>query len=84
MYIAREYMHFLLGPHGPKGPKGGTIINPKNSPRYLNNTEFAAGVRSGWIGSMGSESTLLADVVRQYLESNDAIYIAREAGIEQN
>ena len=41
MYVPREYMHFLLGPNGPKGPRGGPRITFDDVPRYLTNSEFS-------------------------------------------
>jgi hypothetical protein len=78
MYIPREYMHFLLGPAGPKGPQGGTVITFANAPRYLTNSQFAAGVHSGWIGTRGVQTQTVREMIRAYYETGRAIVVAKE------
>jgi len=82
MYIPRQYMHFLLGKNGPKGPNGGIQITFENAPRYLNNTQFADSVRSGWIGTRGVQSDQLHEVIRQYYETGKAVMVAIASKIE--
>jgi len=79
MYITREYMHFLVGPNGPKGPGGGTQIMFENSPRYLTNSQFAENIHAGWIGTRGVQSHTLALMLQQFYESGRAVLMAYEA-----
>ncbi|AWP23871.1 hypothetical protein C4901_11485 [Acidiferrobacter sp. SPIII_3] len=76
MYIPREYMHFLLGQTGPKGPRGGAEITFSGAPRYLTNSQFAASVHAGWIGSRGVQTQTLRAMIRQFYESGHAILVA--------
>ncbi len=78
MYVTRKYMRFLLSDNGPKGKKGGKIIDFVNSPRYLTNTEFSNFVNRGWIGTRGVQSEALKKIIKQYYETGNAILIARE------
>lgn len=78
MYIPREYMHFLLGPNGPKGPLGGAQITFEGAPRYLTNSQFAASVHAGWIGTRGVQTQALKKTVKEFYESGRAVLIAYE------
>ena len=79
MYIPREYMHFLIGPNGPKGRKGGSVVTFDRAQRYLTNSEFSAGINSGWIGTRGSQSQTVKDVVQQYYGTEHALLVAYES-----
>lgn len=81
MYIPREYMHFLIGPNGPKGPNGGSQITFENAPRYLTNSQFAQCIHDGWIGTRGVQSGVLASMLQQFYESGRAILVAYESRI---
>ncbi|MBP7253097.1 MAG: hypothetical protein KBA75_06400, partial [Alphaproteobacteria bacterium] len=78
MYIPREYMHFLIGEFGPKGPRGGVQITFANAPRYLTNSQFASNIREGWIGTRGVQSAAISDLIRQYYETGRAVLVAYE------
>jgi hypothetical protein len=72
-------MHFLIGPNGPKGPKGASLITFDGARRYLTNSQFSAGISSGWIGTRGSQSQTIKDVVQQYYGTAHALLIAYES-----
>jgi hypothetical protein len=78
MYIPREYMHFLLGPGGPKGQQGGTVITFDNAPRYLTNSQFSVSVNSGWLGTRGVQTQTVREMIRAYYETGRAVVVARE------
>lgn len=80
MYIPREYMHFLMGPYGPKGPRGGTQITFEGAPRYLTNSQFAACIRAGWIGTRGVQTRTLKSILRKFYETGRAVLVAYETG----
>lgn len=79
MYLSREYVHFLLGPHGPTGSRGGTIISFENANRYMSNSEFTLNVRLGRIGSFGSVSQCISEVIKAYYETGRGILVAKES-----
>lgn len=79
MYIPREYMHFLVGPNGPKGSGGGTQITFATAPRYLTNSQFSQSIHDGWIGTRGVQSHTLAATLRQFYESGRAVLVAYES-----
>jgi hypothetical protein len=79
MYLTREYMHFLLGPDGPRGPKGGPLISFSRAPRYLTTSQFCEGVNLGLIGTTGIQSNVIAEIIRQYYETGRAVIVARES-----
>ncbi|MCL6375501.1 hypothetical protein [Pectobacterium versatile] len=79
MYVPREYMHFLLGPNGPKGPQGGPQITFEGAPRYLTNSQFAASVNAGWIGSRGVQSQTVRNMIQSFYETGKALVVAYES-----
>ncbi|CAJ0785327.1 hypothetical protein R8510_05374 [Ralstonia chuxiongensis] len=79
MYVPREYMHFLLGPNGPKGPQGGAQITFEGAPRYLTNSQFAASVHAGWIGSRGVQSQTVRSMIQSFYETGKALVVAYES-----
>lgn len=79
MYLARSYMKFLIGPKGPKGKKGGSIITFSNSPRYMTNTEFIQAVNRGWIGTRNVQTDTLKELIKQYYETGRAVLVACES-----
>lgn len=80
MYISREYMHFLLGQNGPKGPNGGVQITFGGAPRYLTNSQFSASIHEGWIGTRGVQTQALGTMIQQFYESGRAMLVAYETG----
>lgn len=78
MYVTREYMQFLLSPHGPRGPAGGTQITFENSPRYLTNSQFTSMVYDGWLGTRGIQTYTLREMVERFYETGRALVVARE------
>ena len=79
MYLPRHYVHFLLGPHGPQGARGGQIISFENARRYLSNSEFSQNVNAGRIGSCGQKTAAIKEVIRAYYETGRAVLVARES-----
>ena len=79
MYITREYMNFLIGPNGPKGPKQGPQITFGGAPRYLTNTQFADSIREGWIGTKGTQTQTLGNLIKQFYETGNALILAYES-----
>jgi len=79
MYLPREYMHFLVGLTGPKGPRGGSTITFEGAPRYLTNTQFALTVHEGWIGTRGEQSKSIKNMIKQYYETGRALLVAYES-----
>lgn len=80
MYIPREYMNFLVGKSGPKGPRGGRVITFSNSPRYLTNSTFASLAYEGLIGTNEIESSRISKEIRNfYLNKGRTVLFARES-----
>ena len=78
MYITREYMKFLLGPRGPKGKRGGSLIDLNAAPRSLSNSEFVQVVSNGWVGMRKLHVQALKHLIREYYETGRAILLAHE------
>ena len=79
MYIPREYMHFLVGPNGPRGSGGGNQITFATAPRYLTNSQFVQSIHAGWIGTRGVQSHTLASTLQQFYETGRAVLLAYES-----
>lgn len=78
MYVAREYMNFLIGPNGPVGPRRGSKITFENAPRYMTNSQFTAFVNEGWIGTRGVQSSDIRTMLERFYETGRALVVARE------
>jgi hypothetical protein len=83
MYLARDYMNFLVGSEGPTGPRGGSLISFKGAPRYLTNSQFSEMVSSGLLGSRSNQSSIISHLIRSYYETGRALLVAREISDEQ-
>lgn len=84
MYLARDYLHFLLGQYGPKGPNKGKIITFDNAYRYLTNTEFSRFVERGWIGTKGTESAELVELLTTFMTTGKSLVFAHEKKLPKN
>jgi hypothetical protein len=76
MYFARQHFEDLQ-----KiciGPRGGVRITYENSGRHVSNTLFARLVSGGWIGTRGTSSDLVRDVLRASLETGRSVTLAVE------
>lgn len=73
MYLAREYFVELLKVC--KGPRGGVRLGYRNIPRHINNTLFAQLVKDGWIGTCGTGTDELGDVIRTVLQNRRALVL---------
>ncbi len=73
MYLAREYFDELLKIC--KGPRDGVRLGYRNVPRYINNTLFAQLVKDGWIGTCGTGTDELGEVIRTVLQSRRALVL---------
>ena len=71
MYLARE--HFVDIFENQRGPKDGRRIGYENAPRYINNTLFVQLLKDGWIGTRGTGTEQLGEIVAQVLASRRAI-----------
>jgi hypothetical protein len=78
MYFAREHFEELM--QTCRGPRGGTVITYENSTRHLSNTLFIELVRDGWIGSSGSASDQIRDLVRESISTGHAVLFGAQTG----
>lgn len=69
MYLTREHFWELLQRPEAEGPSGGTRIVEQSVPRYLNNTTFTTLLRDGWIGTRGTGTDYVIDLIRRSLSS---------------
>ncbi|MBT2480859.1 hypothetical protein [Streptomyces sp. ISL-94] len=69
MYLTREHFWELLQRPEAEGPSGGTRIVEQSIPRYLNNTTFTTLLRDGWIGTRGTGSDHVIELIRRSLSS---------------
>lgn len=81
MYIPFSLWQQFMNSTASKGSRGGTFVNWGNAPRHLSNGEFTALVHRGWIGSAGTQSQYLNDIVETVLESNRSLIFAITSSI---
>jgi hypothetical protein len=79
MYIPREYLESLLESIETSGPRGGKLISFDNVSRYMNNTEFTALVKEGWIGTRGVTTEQITKLVKAAFSGRRAVVLARSA-----
>jgi hypothetical protein len=77
MYLPRQFISAALESSETRGPQGGRLITFENPGRHINNTVFANLVRDGWIGTRGVSSPTIANIMREALEADRALVIAR-------
>jgi hypothetical protein len=79
MYFAREHFEELI--RTCRGPKGGTVITYENSTRHLSNTLFIELVQDGWIGSSGSASDQIRDIVRESISTGHSVLFGAQTEV---
>lgn len=72
--------HFLTLPEA-RVEGHGRRVGYENCPRYLNNSEFVALARAGWIGCQGATTTAVAEIIRAREDGRIAI-VAVIKGLE--
>lgn len=76
MYLARAHFEELLTTC--HGPRGGVRLGYDNVVRHLDNTMFADLVEDGWIGTCGTGTRELGEVVRSVLETGNSVTVGVE------
>lgn len=76
MYLARTHFEELLATC--HGPRGGVRLGYDNVARHLDNTMFTDLVEHGWIGTRGTGTRELGEVVRSVLEAGSSVTIGVE------
>lgn len=64
MHIPLDYWELFDASEHSRGPRGGKYVGYDNIGRYLNNTEFEYMVAKGMVGSYGTVTELLINIVR--------------------
>lgn len=78
MYFAREHFEELM--QACRGPRGGIAITYENTSRHFSNTLFIELVRDGWIGSSGSGTDQLRDLVRESISTGHSVLFGAQTG----
>jgi hypothetical protein len=76
MYLPLDYWKILESDPATVGPRGGRLVTFKNVGRHLDNTMFIMMVSNAWVGTVPSQSDVLASVFRETLESGRALALA--------
>ncbi|MBW9275181.1 MAG: hypothetical protein K1563_15985 [Candidatus Thiodiazotropha sp. (ex. Lucinisca nassula)] len=76
MYIPLELWEKFIVSDQSVGPRGGRFIGYENSQRWLNNSEFVALVRKGWVGSSNSMSKNINSIIADKLAANRSVVYA--------
>jgi hypothetical protein len=78
MYFAREHFEEIM--QTSRGPRGGTAISYQNASKHLSNTLFIELVRDGWIGSSGSATEQIQDLVRESISTGHSVLLGVQTG----
>lgn len=76
MYLPIDYWKALVREPAVLGPRGGQRVTYENVGRYLDNSSFISLVAKAWVGTTVTQSSVLAAVIRETLESGKAVVIA--------
>lgn len=76
MYLPLSYFELLLTDTRTAGPRGGRVVGWHNVGRRFDNTQFAALLRDGWIGSSGATSDQIAALVEAALTGDRTVTVA--------
>jgi hypothetical protein len=82
MYLPLEY--FDACEPTAVGPRGGRAYGYSTVPRHFNNTQFIDLVQGGWIGSNGTLSDELQQLVEELVESGRSVLLASGSGVHRN
>jgi len=84
MYLHLDHWKLLHTDERLKGPRGGRRVTYKNVGRYIDNTDFIRMVKSAWVGTTISQSTVLAALIRDVVENGRAVMLAiRDANVDR-
>ena len=76
IYVPVGYWDLLIQSGKLRGPRGGLNVSYASVPRHISKTEIMDLVRSGWIGSSGSRTEQITDVIRSALEAGRSVLMA--------
>ncbi|RYD85867.1 MAG: hypothetical protein EOP84_01000 [Verrucomicrobiaceae bacterium] len=76
MYLPLGYWDCISQHPEMSGPQGGSRLTFQNVRRYLNNTDFCAIIRSGWIGTNAVQSSELRKLIRSIVETGKCVVFA--------
>lgn len=77
MYIPLSYWKRIERDDTLKGPRGGRSLSYENVGRYISNSLFIDLASGGWIGTSGSRSIFLKDVISDILISKRSLLCKR-------
>lgn len=80
MYIPINYWRRLVADPATLGPKGGRVVTFENVGRKLTESEFIPLVAGGWVGTHAPQSQILAQLVRDIIETGKAVTLAVRTG----
>lgn len=83
-YLPREYTESLLMSNVTDGSRGGKLLSFENVQRHLNNSDFATLVRDGWIGTRAKSTDLISELIRNALDGERAVVVARTGQIAES
>lgn len=73
MYLPLEY--FVELRKTLTGPRGGAVLSWENVPRHFSNSMFVELIQSGWIGSRGTATEEIMQLVRESVATGHAVVL---------
>lgn len=83
MYLPIDYFDVLRGSREMRGRSEGLRVSWDKTSRYMNNTLFTDLVKDGWIGARTVTSDTLTEIIRDSLEGNRSLLLARRTSYQR-
>jgi hypothetical protein len=79
MYLPLDYVDALATAGELRGKRGGRVFGYKAIPRYLDNDLFVRLVQRGWVGSRGTTTGTLVDLIAKLVQEGRSVLYAVSA-----
>lgn len=79
MYLTLDYWRLIEADESMVGGRGGRLVSYANVGRYLDNSSFVDLVANAWVGTTIEQSEVLAEIVREVLETGRTVTLAMKS-----
>ena len=78
MYFPVSLFDLVRSSDEVRGPRGGPRVTWQTAQRYLTNSDFLTLLKGSWIGSQGSDTNIISELIQRALDRGRAAVIAVE------
>ena len=82
MYLPLDYWKCADQCSQFQGPQGGKVLTYRNVGRYITNTDFKTFISSCWVGTSVDQSSYLAAIIREVIESGKTLTLATQETVD--